>query len=470
MREPVAADLDADVLWLTGLITGRYAPAGIPIERADCRSGHLVHDRFILDELGDFLPNVAAVTVFLGPPAPLQWSIDLVARTRQAPFRRGGLLEPFAFASRRWRRVQGLGLAWPYWNLDTLTGLVALCEILRHAGRKGEADQVSADVEAFARALLGGGVRDGHLRYAFHPATGLALPLSSPQLTGYVAEELLRYGGIAGAGWSIEAGLSLLREECATPCFQRTGLFRAEVHGRAAPLLRAVLGLLGKRHFARPMLMKDNTLPAFALLAAGAVARERAAWTLAAADRWRDAVDRHFRLPSGLVATYALSAGEPPPRPGLTYNHSLIEWDIERHVASGGAAALERAIDLAARWAALQTPRGLFPEGPEGPPARRALLDSQVDLSMDLLKLAELTGDDRWRGAAIRNLSAVRRDFRLPFGYAWAVDPATGAIRQPVVEVKYLGLLLKGLLGLRAFLEGQSLRHSPLLWMLLRDR
>ncbi len=89
---------------------------------------------------------------------------------------------------------------------------------------------------------------------------------------------------------------------------------------------------------------------------------------------------------------------------------------------------------------------------------------------MDLLKLAELTGDDRWRGAAIRNLSAVRRDFRLPFGYAWAVDPATGAIRQPVVEVKYLGLLLKGLLGLRAFLEGQSLRHSPLLWMLLRDR
>lgn len=470
MTAPAAADLDADVLWLTGLVTGRYAPAGIPIERADCRSGHVVHDRFILDELGDFLPNVAAVTVFLGPPAPLRWAVDLAAGTRQARYRRGGLLEPFAFASRRWRRVQGLSLAWPYWNLDTLTGLVALWEILRDAGRAGEADELGADVEAFARALLSGGLRDGHLRYAFHPATRLALPLSSPQLTGYVAEELLRYGRLAGAGWSVEAGLSLLREECATPSFERTGLFRAEVHGPAAPLLRAGLGLLGKRHFARPMLMKDNTLPAFALLAASAVAREPAAWALAAADRWRAAVDRHFRLPSGFLATYALGAGQPPPRPGLTYNHSLIEWDIERHVASGGTAALEGAIDLAARWAALQTPRGLFPEGPEGPPARRALLDSQVDLSMDLLKLAELTGEDRWRGAALRNLAAVRRDFRLPFGYAWAVDPTSGAVRHPVVEVKYLGLLLKGLLGLRAFLEGRSLRRSPLLWMLLRDR
>jgi hypothetical protein len=447
----------------------RYAPEGIPVERADCRSGAIVSDRFLLDELGDFLPNVAALTPLLGHPGPLAWSLALVARSRDARFRRGGLFDAFAYHRRRWRRARGLGFAFPYWNLDSLTGLVALYEIARALGRPEE-PALRADVAAFAEALVRRGTRHGHLRYGYHPALGFALPLSSPQLTGYAAEELIRFAGLGGERWCLDAAVALLRAEYDSPGFARHGVLCARVHGPAAPLLRAGLRRLGKRHFERPMLAKDNSLPAFALLALARAAPEHAPWALATADRWRRAVDARFRLPSGHYATYAGDAAGPATPTRLTFNHALIEWDIEAHVATGRAEPLERAVDLARRWVALRTPRGLFPEGPEPPWRECALLDAQVDLGVNLLKLAELTGDRAWRQLALDNLAAIRRDFRLAAGYAWAVDSATGAVREPVIEVKYLGLLLKAFLGARAAAAGACLRTWPLLWMLLRDR
>jgi hypothetical protein len=457
------SDLDADIAWLAGLVRRRYARDGMPVERVDSRSGAVVSDRLILDELGDFLQNVAALTPLLGDPTAIDWAVALVRRAREPRFRRGGLYEAFAYERRRWRRLRGLGFAFPYWNLDALTGLVALHEVLAATG--GDAREVRQDIDALARFLVDRCVRGGHLRYGVHPATGIALPLSSPQLTGYVAEELLRYGRLAADAWSLEAATSLLRSECATPVFQERGLFCAEVHGAGRPLLRWGLGRIGKRHFLDPMLVKDNTLVAFALLALEALAPGEAAWATAARRRWREAADRHFRTGTGYYRTYT---GAPAP-PRLTFNHSLIEWDIEAHVTGADDGALERAQDLARRWVALQTPRGLVPEGPEGEWRGRSFLDPQVDLAINLLKLGELTGAGEWTGAARRIFAAIRRDFRLPAGYAWEVDAGTGEVRDPIVEVKYLGLLLKGLLGLREIEHGRSLR-APLVWMLLRDR
>ena len=462
-------ELDREILWLAGdLLTARYAPEGVPIERADCATGAIVSDRFILDELGDFLQNVAAVTLLLGHPEPLEWAVGLVGRTAGARFRRGGLFEPFAFHRRRWRRGLGLGLAYPYWNLDTLTGLVALYEVLQVAGRAGDAGRVRAEIEGFLQALLAHGTRAGHLRYAFDPRTGCTLPLTSPQLTGYVAEELVRFAHLAGEHRYLDAAAALLRAECDTPGFRRHGLFCAAVWGPLAPLLRPGLRLLGKRHFFQPMLTKDNTLPAFALLALIAARPDETAWAREAVETWRRAVDSGFRTGAGYFATYARPDGRVPVR--LTFNHSMIEWDIEAHVLTGRSEFLARAQDAAERWVALQTARGLFPEGPDGRWRTRSFLDPQVDLSVNLLKLGELTGDRTCTEAAVRNFAAIRRDFRLPSGYAWEVDSGTGEVRQPVIEVKYLGLLLKGYLGLRHVSRGGRLRDAPLMWMLLRDR
>jgi hypothetical protein len=464
------AGLDEEIGWLADLVTRRYAPLGIPIERADARTGAIVSDRFILDELGDFLQNVAALAPLLGRPGAIEWALALVARTAGRRFRRGGLFESFAYAGRRWRRAKGLGLAFPYWNLDTLTGLVALGEILQAQGRAADAARVQREADGLADALLGRAVRQGHLRYGFEPRTGLTLPLSSPQLTGYVAEELIRLGGLSGDGARMAAARDLLRAECATGWFERAGLFCADVHGPLARPGRALLRRLGKWHFFTPMLTKDNTLVALALLALLAASPADRAWAQAAVERWREAVDVHFRTGAGLYAMYARAAGGPPPVVRLTFNHSLIECDIEAYAMTGSPGFLARAQDLARRWVDLQTARGLFPEGPDGAWRGRSFLDPQVDLSVNLLKLAELTGDGGWREAALANFAAIRRDFRLPAGYAWEVDSGTGEPRQSVVEVKYLGLLLKGLLGLREAARGHPLRETPLLWMLLRDR
>jgi hypothetical protein len=462
--------LDAEILWLVDLLTHRYAPDGIPIERVDCRSGEIIRDRFLLDELGDFLPNVAAAGVILSRPDALDWAVALVGRTRARRFRRAGLFEPFAFHRRRWRRLRSLGLAYPYWNLDTLTGLVALYEILERVGRASEAASLAGDIGEVLRSLLGPGRREGRLRYGFLPGTGFTLPFSSPQLTGYVAEELVRWGRLTGADWAIEAAAALLRAECESASFSARGVFQAEVHGLAAPLLRAALGLVGKPHFATPLLMKDNTLPAFALLALAEAGPAYASWALPVADRWREAVEAAFRDPSGHFARYAGRASGPAPSIRLTHNHSMIEWDIEAFLRTGARRHLDRAIEQAHRWLGLQTARGCFPESPEAPWNRRSLLDAQVDLSVNLLKLGELTDDATWTRAATANLAAIRRDFRLPVGYAWEVDSQTGEVREATIEVKYLGLLVKGFLAFHVASVGDPLRSSPLIWMLLRDR
>ena len=190
----------------------------------------------------------------------------------------------------------------------------------------------------------------------------------------------------------------------------------------------------------------------------------------AAAETWRAAIDAWFRTPSGDFLAYGGAADRRAADVRLTFNHSIIEWDIEAFTVTGRRAYLDQAGQLARRWLDRQTGRGLFPEGPEEPWRGRSLLDAQVDLSVNLLKLSELSGDPAWERAARTNFDAVRRDFRLPLGYAWEVDSGTGQIREPVVEVKYLGLLLKGYLGLRAVARGSRLRQSPLLWALLRDR
>jgi hypothetical protein len=460
------SDLDEEILWLATLVRDRYAPGGIPVERVDARTGAVVSDRLILDELGDFLQNVAALTPLLGDPTAAAWSVALVRRTRAPRFRRGGLYEAFAFERRRWRRVRGLGVAFPYWNLDSLCGLVALYEVLVRAGAGDErdADDVADEIRRVGRFLVDRCVRDGHLRYGVHPATGVTVPLSSPQLTGYVAEELIRYGRLAGEAWAVAAATSLLRAECATASFRDRGLFCADVHGWARGPLRWGLARLGKRHFDDPMLVKDNTLVAFALLALETAGGD-AEWARRARRRWREAVDREFRADGGYYRTYTGATLTPR----LTFNHSVIEWDLEAHATGADPGALGRARRLAERWLALQTERGLVREGPEGEWRRRAFLDPQVDLAMNLLKLGELSGEETWTRAAARILAAIRRDFRLPAGYAWEVDAETGEVRDPVIEVKYLGLLMKGLLGLREVEHGRALR-APLVWMLLRDR
>lgn len=66
--------------------------------------------------------------------------------------------------------------------------------------------------------------------------------------------------------------------------------------------------------------------------------------------------------------------------------------------------------------------------------------------------------------------AALQRDFRLPAGYGWEVADETGDVRRGVIEVKYLGLLLKGYLALREVEAHRRVRDSPLVWMLLRDR
>ena len=118
------------------------------------------------------------------------------------------------------------------------------------------------------------------------------------------------------------------------------------------------------------------------------------------------------------------------------------------------------------------TAAGFFPEGPDpnGKFAERALMDSNLDLSIVLLKAAELTGDRRYYSAADHAIESIVRHMKRPHGYVEEVDAATGeGSDNKRIFTKYITLLIKGFLLLDAARRGASIFERDL-FLLARDR
>ena len=103
---------------------------------------------------------------------------------------------------------------------------------------------------------------------------------------------------------------------------------------------------------------------------------------------------------------------------------------------------LSRAVEIADRWIGMQSGLGLFPHSQED---RRTFIDSETDMAVSLLELAELSGKAHYRDAA-------RRCFEGILAYnlaASSVDADTGEPKSPVYfrakkpTPKFLALLLK---------------------------
>lgn len=153
-------------------------------------------------------------------------------------------------------------------------------------------------------------------------------------------------------------------------------------------------------------------------------------------------------------------------------NHGLADLccDVAHFLGGEDPAFLETARSLSDFWISRQSPAtGLLPFEPEGPRAAVSFLDGETDWTVALLKLHELTGEARYREAALRILSGVLAHHRTDRGYVNGVDLATGEIRDDLVETRYGALLLKPILFL---LSGKRIYDpaDPFWWKMLLDR
>jgi len=104
---------------------------------------------------------------------------------------------------------------------------------------------------------------------------------------------------------------------------------------------------------------------------------------------------------------------------------------------------LDFAREIADSWIRLRWPCGLFPKA-VGESSNH--IDSNVDFSISLRRLSELSGDNKYAEIGRQCVDAILQLHESDLGYIRSVD-STGRVTDAVVDPKYNGLLLKGIIS-----------------------
>ncbi len=445
--------------WLAELLIERYTPpGGLLARRVEARTGRIVDPRGLVDELGDYVQYVYLVGRALGRDDWRAWSVDQILRAGKLHQRPGGLIlrKPNS-RSGRLAFFNALDIGDTIWGLAEMVALSGEAEVRRIA-------------DGLVAGLWRLGLSSGQVAYGVLTAGGRTwgrIPLTEPMTAGYVGESLVNLFLATGDQKYLDRARALLRPWLETETFRRHGLFTRRVT-RSGPGLRTLLDiqfrLRGHHGMNVCRLTKGDTFLVMALLALWRVTGDEE--IRRGVTRWGEAVER-LRLDDGRFANHLDLRTGRQWWVKLSENHSVIECLLDLHHDLGLARPLELAADCARAWLHLKTAAGLIPESNH---EDRAHLDPQNDFMIDLLKLDRLTGDRRFGAAADDLFEAVMAGHRLDHGLAQRVAASTGRPESGLVETKFLGLFLKGLLVRRAAGQGKDLMADPDLRRLATDR
>lgn len=133
--------------------------------------------------------------------------------------------------------------------------------------------------------------------------------------------------------------------------------------------------------------------------------------------------------------------------------------------ASKKAEYLYFAKEIANTWFTHQWPNGLFPSVPGGVSNH---IDHQTDFSIALRRISELTGEEMYWKVGKRCFLSTLKHHHTKEGYVTSVTKS-GRIRpDSVVDPKYNGLLLKGIIN--CLEEKQKIYETQELYDMLKDR
>lgn len=239
--------------------------------------------------------------------------------------------------------------------------------------------------------------------------------------------------------------------------FQRYGLFR-RVNLVGPERVSALIARLAAGPLVK--LFKDNTNLVFSLVTLYGQVGEQ--WIKDSILHWVSGFEQYL-LNDGAVFMYldkTRRGGRVDIKAAFPTLDLLcdIYWFVERDPRILGMARL-----IGDYWLSQQWPNGLFPQAPG---AKGDHLDCNTDMSIALVKLAELTREERYLEAARRCACANLETHFSDYGYILSVD-ADGQVIDDRIMTKYQGLLLK--LALLNW-EEPNIYGNGCLYDLLKDR
>jgi hypothetical protein len=414
---------------------------GLLPRAVDTGSGAVLDPEPPVEELGDVMQNVAALGVLSGRADYVDWAVTQSLRQLERTQSERGFVVPDA---RRWSR--NLRPAPTIRNVDTLTGLVALGEIVDDERLRARRERLlgAASEAAFAPYLAGWAAP--------------LLPFASSLVAGQFAEELVRAAArLHEPVWGTVAE-EMLRAWCELEYFREHGLFPLRVPlGPHAPVVERVLfRARGRLPSDSARLVKDNVALGHALLALWRHAGRRP-WLASAYARWSTAVENTFVAGAAVPVRNAWHPrGAGGEAATLATVHPLVELRIDEHVVCGGS-TLAWVRDAIEHLRALGDAEGGLPESLLPASDTPCLLDPQLDLLVNAAKLAQLDGDEKRNEECTDWLARVLRRHRREHGFAWSVGWGTGRPLDDRIETKFLGLVVKVCLALHHASEGDDL-------------
>ncbi|NOZ21980.1 MAG: hypothetical protein GXP25_12940 [Planctomycetes bacterium] len=487
-----------------------YAGAnGLVYNSFDSRTGAKDTTSLVRD-LGDYAQYVAWAGKLLDRPEWIDWAVEQVDLARRFGANWRGLIDSHIDTSRtKPRKLHPWHPLFPAWHDDLLLGLV---EILRITGNESVRNTILDMVNGLRDTALR---PDGCLAAAVVPFARMKAKVADPRYCGLIAEEFVEVAELTGRDELLDDAERMIDYWIASPFFQKFGLIPDNDHITptgvryaveplcliesvpGAGLPAVLMGCLPRplrwmenealllplkylkrgrwKRLVAPTstVMKSNTLLMFGLLE---LLRKRPSDRLRDAFmKWFDSVQEKLACPDGGYFTrYNAFTGTEGETVCLGQNFAITEVFIEGYVVLKEQRLLDAAVKSADFWLTQQfAETGLLREYPftgwDG-----AVLDSNTDMAVNYLKLAEITGEETYRDAAFAIANGINTHLWTDQGLYTQCDGATGERTQSetdyVIKIKWNLLHLKLLLLICETLAGRKLLGNSTLWKLARDR
>ncbi|HEC35043.1 MAG TPA: hypothetical protein ENI39_00740 [Anaerolineae bacterium] len=272
------------------------------------------------------------------------------------------------------------------------------------------------------------------------------LPIAMLRSVGMYPELLVRWYRITRQEKYLRWAREIADQWLSDPFYQEFGLFPIASIGNVTTLklICPLLVSCQKDRLYKVRVFKDNTNFVASLFALYEETRDRQIATEIA--RWLQQVSSRLVDDDGGVHMEWVPGGELGRVESSSFQIIDLMCDIHRLLDSSDALAL--ASRVADFWLSQQGATGLFPYY-AGETATSS--DTQTDMSVALLKLAELSEEEKYYEAALKGLQGIAKFHYYPFGMANSVDINSGKVLDTVSKTKFYALSLKGWIALENY-------------------
>ncbi|MBI4450654.1 hypothetical protein HY642_01650 [Candidatus Woesearchaeota archaeon] len=410
-----------------------------------------------IDDFGDYLHYVRWYGDMFNDEAAREFPSEQLAAWERFKMPTGFYASPVTATQKRPSLMQ----RWRVSLYDHQDGMLGLIELYK---------QTKDDAFLNGAIVIGDSVCKVALRYhGLIPHEALLGRIASPwtlcfsEVGGLYIENLCNLFALTGEYRYFRTAQLIAQRWLQNKEFQQTGLWLRAVHHRM-PWLSYRL----KWHVTKPM--KDNTNLIFGLLAAYRTTHD---------ERYATAV-RHalnglqLLRAQGYCFWYDFrTARITDAAELLTQNHPVIDAHIEAFRALNEPKYLDEARRLTDVWLARKDKTGLIPEAWNNGQMVKShcRIDAFTDFHTNCLKLAELTGENKYRAAADDAIRAADL-FAGNDEHWWAesVDALTGAILPHPNQTKFVGGPLRYFLLHEHVRKGGKIYGDELVLSLIRDR